>query len=487
MPVWMQPVLGHSQYMRRRLLFALAAFWFSAPAMAAPSDTSIASVWVQYVPGGGAEVRAIVRDAASGCPTLMTGNGTSVAPLTPRAAAAADFPLVCAAHYPAGAKDLRIGFPGDTGGFVADVPGPATGQLRGVDVRRAVPDIVADPQRILVLGDTGCRIKGRALQACNDPLAWPFAALAQAAARLKPDLIIHLGDYLYRESPCPIDFAGCAGSPWGDNWPAWNADFFTPAAPFLASAPIVFIRGNHEDCARSGSGFLRMLGPVAFDPSAACIDHLVPYAVPVGDQTVAVTDTAEGDDTHVDAAVVADFAKDFKAVALLARSAPGHMLWTASHRPIWGVISSDGMAVGGSLNLVEAAGNLGALGAVSLMLSGHIHSFEAINYNKVPPQIVAGHGGDNLDHTPSDLSLAVFQGGAGVAVTNGISIHGFGFLTMTRDANHRDWSIQLYDSDGTPTTLCLLKSGKVSCPTPITPPTQTLTPTVTPAPTPTPQ
>ncbi len=39
--------------------------------------------------------------------------------------------------------------------------------------------------------------------------------------------------------------------------------------------------------------------------------------------------------------------------------------------------------------------------AVSLMLSGHIHSFEAINYEaKIPPQVVAGFGGDNLDVTP---------------------------------------------------------------------------------------
>ena len=79
----------------------------------------------------------------------------------------------------------------------------------------------------------------------------PFAALATAAAALKPDLVIHLGDYLYRETPCPASFAGCAGSPYGDNWAAWNADFFVPGAPLLAAAPWIVIRGNHEDCARA--------------------------------------------------------------------------------------------------------------------------------------------------------------------------------------------------------------------------------------------
>ena len=37
------------------------------------------------------------------------------------------------------------------------------------------------------------------------------------------------------------------------------------------------------------------------------------------------------------------------------------------------------------------------------MLSGHIHTFEAINFNQaVPPQIVAGNGGDALV-TPRNL------------------------------------------------------------------------------------
>ena len=83
---------------------------------------------------------------------------------------------------------------------------------------QTLPVPVANPQRILVVGDTGCRIKGASLQACNDPMQWPFLAVSQAAAGLKPDLIIHVGDYLYRESPCPAGNAGCAGSPWGDNW-----------------------------------------------------------------------------------------------------------------------------------------------------------------------------------------------------------------------------------------------------------------------------
>ncbi len=51
----------------------------------------------------------------------------------------------------------------------------------------------------------------------------------------------------------------CAGSPWGYGWDAWNADFFTPAAPLLAAAPWAAVRGNHESCARAGQGWWRFL------------------------------------------------------------------------------------------------------------------------------------------------------------------------------------------------------------------------------------
>jgi len=61
--------------------------------------------------------------------------------------------------------------------------------------------------------------------------------LAASVAAAKPDLVIHVGDYLYRESACPPRDSGCARSPHGDDWPTWTADFFAPAAPALLAAP----------------------------------------------------------------------------------------------------------------------------------------------------------------------------------------------------------------------------------------------------------
>ncbi|MDE1924033.1 MAG: metallophosphoesterase, partial [Gammaproteobacteria bacterium] len=170
------------------LLLALAAL----PAAA----QRVHSAWMQFTPDGGVEARAVV--AGETCPRLRIDGASR--PMAVRAPRDGDFPTVCAAPVPRGARALSLD-------------------------GRPLPLPRAHPRRILVIGDTGCRIKSGAIQACNDPEAWPFPRLAREEARQKPDLVIDVGDYLYRESPCPQGFAGCAGTPYGDNWPTWRADF----------------------------------------------------------------------------------------------------------------------------------------------------------------------------------------------------------------------------------------------------------------------
>src|SRR5689334_871121 len=246
-------------------------FLIAAIILAATPAFAETQAWVQAVAHGGYEARLLTSDAA--CPMLNSDKGDVT--MAVRAPENGAFPLVCAAPIPAGATKASVG---------------------GV----SLPLPMVAPNRILVLGDTGCRIKGGALQACNDPAAWPFPSVAAAAARLEPDLVVHVGDYLYREEPCPAGNTGCAGSPSGDNWPSWKADFFAPAAPLLAAAPWVILRGNHEDCQRAGLGYLRLLGADAFDPAAPCNPHLAPLLVPLGGVTLAAMDNADAPDTSID-------------------------------------------------------------------------------------------------------------------------------------------------------------------------------------------
>jgi len=430
--------------------------------IAAPG--TLRSAWTQYGPDGVLEARAVVEGDA--CPQLVVD--LRFTEMQRRSQKDSSFLLTCAAAIPKGTKLAALVLRPP----VKAPPGPEanpTAQQAWIDALDEQKEVVPlplpvpDPQRIVVFGDTGCRIKGSALQDCSDPAKWPFARIAAEAARLRPDLVIHVGDYLYRESACPANFAGCAGTPFGDNWQTWDADFFAPAAPLLAAAPWVIVRGNHEDCNRAGPGWLRLLGPGPFDPAAPCIPHLSPYTVPLGTLNLVVMDTAAPPDTSVAQDQVPVLRNE---LAALADARPP--TWLVTHRPIWAAVEGPlGIPAGGNATVIAAAGKDGIPAPVELMLAGHIHTFEAINYAArphVPPQIVAGFGGDMLDETPANLRGTVFQGDSGVSVADGLSIGGFGFLLMTKAGD--DWSIDVHDWQGRIERQCVFHAGRVDCPPP---------------------
>src|ERR1700693_2442318 len=84
--------------------------------------------------------------------------------------------------------------------------------------------------------------------------------------------------------------AMCGGTPAGDNWEAWNADFFTPAAKLLAAAPWGFSRGNHEDCERSWRGWFYYLDPRPWN--GTCERFSSPYLVTLGTFELVMLDSA---------------------------------------------------------------------------------------------------------------------------------------------------------------------------------------------------
>ena len=172
--------------------------------------TSLPPAWLEFGPDGRLIARVIVDGE---CPSLVIDDLD--VDMTRRAPASDAFPVTaCEATVPFGTSSASI--------LNQDLPLPR-GPIR----------------RIAVIGDTGCRVNDweKKYQACNDSEAWPFARVAESVADWHPDLIVHVGDYLYRESPCPTNFGGCEGNLHGDNWATWDADFFDPAASLLGSAP----------------------------------------------------------------------------------------------------------------------------------------------------------------------------------------------------------------------------------------------------------
>jgi hypothetical protein len=408
-------------------------FWIAFATLASlatpanATEPKLVSAWVQMAPGDLAEARAVIDGTT--CP-LVTVDGKKIS-MRLRATSNAAFPnLLCAATLASDVQNVSI-------------------------LGRDLPLPVAVPQKILVIGDTGCRIKGGTVQDCNDPSKWPFPHVAAVAAKLKPDLVIHVGDYLYRESACPSGNSGCAGSPSGDDWPAWSADFFAPAAPLFAAAPLVFVRGNHEECARSGAGWLRLLGPLAVDPKTPCTDHVAPWPLPLGNLTLAVMDDSHAPVLLAPDDLVALYRSDLAAVSHM--TAP---VWLAMHIPIWGIVDLPfGIVTGGNPTLMAAQEPNGIPRNVSLLLAGHIHTFEAIDYDKdAPPQVIAGEGGDLLDTAPRDLSG---RSVGALKITSGLSLPGYGFLLFTR--SRPGWKVHVLSQDGADEAACLLINQHIDC------------------------
>jgi len=146
------------------LLLALAL----AGCATMPSPAPVLPVYAYVLLGPEGRAVARVLTAAAECPSLdVDGRGLPMSvraapatlPLRPGQLKASAFPVrVCEAMMPPGAQRARIG-------------------------DRALPLPKAVPQRIVVIGDTGCRLFAyeQAYQRCNDPAQWPFATVAASA------------------------------------------------------------------------------------------------------------------------------------------------------------------------------------------------------------------------------------------------------------------------------------------------------------------
>ena len=189
---------------------------------ACPARAVMVNRWVQFAPGDTVLIRAIEGDPGHGCPAASV-DGWPVA-LTQRG------PVTTAAEAPKAYFSILMG---------ESAPLPVSGHVAAEVACVPLKMPAAHPRRILVVGDTGCRVTSllSGTQKCNDPQQFPLEFLSSYAATFEPDLIVHVGGFFCREQPCPAGFAGCEGSPAFDNWDSWNADWFAPARNLIAAAP----------------------------------------------------------------------------------------------------------------------------------------------------------------------------------------------------------------------------------------------------------
>ncbi len=434
---------------------------------ASTADTQVQAAWTEIGAGGQTIARAVTL--AGTCPRMAVDGVFSTMAVRAPAATVALRPTASAA-----ADSKPSAFPVTT--CEATVAASATTAFVG---GRALPLPKAAPQRIAILADTGCRMKkaDNAFQPCLDATAWPFATIAATIAGMKPDLVVHIGDYHYRENACPADIAGCKDSPWGYGWDTWAADLFTPAAPLLAAAPWVVTRGNHEECARAGQGWSRFLDVRPFSAAMSCDDPANdaaanvsdPYAVALGADTQLVLFDSAKVGTAGLAATDYKFPiyqDQFRKVAAIAADTSKTTLF-ANHHPILAFAPLAGAAPApGNTGLQAVMKTLNPVSyypeGVKIALHGHVHDFQAINFSTAhPATFVAGNGGDNVDVNLPDPFPAGVTPAPGAVLDRITHTNTFGFMMMERAGS--SWLYRAYDRNGRLLTTCVPTGSKIAC------------------------
>ena len=414
------------------LLAIVATSPSAAQPVSSPFPQAPLHVWTELIDDGVVEARAITT--ANACPDIVADGRAHQ--MAVRAKPDPTFPqTVCAFALPERTATASVG-----------------------EVRLALPKPRID--RIVVLGDTGCRVKGIDVQACNDPRAWPFNLVARRAAAEHPDLVIHVGDYYYRESACPLLYAGCVDTPHGDLWPSWAADFFDPARPLLAAAPWVFARGNHESCSRGWKGWFRMLD--AGPSPDACPGESQPFAVPIGGVTLHILDSADAVDRFAPKGPVALVERQLATIP----GAHAEDAWIVTHRPIWGEVPVLKFGPFGpfnvGLNVTEQAAAKGKdLSSVAMVVSGHIHHFASFDFGKDrPAQLIVGTGGDigeKADTKTTQLDNVMIDG----MEAHTLTFEKYGYFLLERQ--NIGWAGVFKDLDGKVVARCRLVGRELTC------------------------
>jgi hypothetical protein len=287
-------------------------------------------------------------------------------------------------------------------------------------------------RRIAFLGDTGCKIKGSKVQACNSSAAWPFGSIAASIAAERPDLVVHLGDVHYRFQPCPTGMPppGCSGSPFGVNSQTLRADWFTPAAPLFAAAPLVMARGNHENC-DDGDDWVGWFRYFAFGPvPSSCQMFTAPYTVQLtSHQQLIVLDDSSAKDTPTPS-LVKEYRAELDEVVRLAT----RPTWLVSHVPLWQVKRGNA-GEGGVATLEQAMGGLPRPlpPDLHLVISGDVHQFEYLGFGgQHASQLILGDGGVLMSKAVKGTFSGRSVDGAKVLDGRAAAMFGYGVITLPK-------------------------------------------------------
>jgi hypothetical protein len=328
------------------------------------------------------------------------------------------------------------------------------------------------PKTIAIVGDTGCRLKEsltkKSYQDCSDPAVWPYAQVIKSIVKEKPDVIIHLGDYHYREQ-CS------AGKPCQKMTPSigygfnpWELDFFAPSSASFKQAPWILARGNHEDCGRAFLGYRQLLATK--DWNKDCVDYEDPDFIQLGEVLVVNLDSStipDMPDPKPESDILwkqrlDDIGKKIDqkvASAAMTKDKITH-IWMISHKPIYGLVALGKVFAPVNINLRKYFEKASWGKNVELLMAGHIHSSEIMKAKEFPLQVVLGNSGTALDVMPDKISAE------NLSFINyekaKIISHGFGYALLKRDSAG-DYAIEFHNADGSKDFSCHLKNRGQDC------------------------
>lgn len=459
----------------------LLVIWGATPVALAQEIPVVISAYSVAAPrtevASGLVARAILP-AGLTCPSvrvgLLNGNVRLVAMQErprPENTSSAFAPLiVCSAPIPKGARQASIA---------------------GKVIPAAMPREI---QRMALLGDSGCRVTSWEVQNCSDPAQWPLSRIGQSVATDKPDVIVFNGDFFYREAPCPTGQETlCAASPgqipglpFTDSAYGWMADVFVPLAPMLSAAPLVVIRGNHEECSRGGNGYFYFFDPrqgttstcaplmVNGVPTAPAMAPTATYPIDLRVSStrtlrLAIVDSSGGNDLSVSPYAVIQ-RPAYEQAASMAMPGAGRESWLITHRPIFGFASSVFDAPGQAVvwgSADQAAAAWGLLGNYDLVFSSHMHIAEVVQLPGLPSQLILGNAGTLLDPVSGyDLPTQGFTVGPGqtypVPRSAWVDVR-FGYAIATPQEAPGTWRLQMRDPAGADFATCGLRNQQLYC------------------------
>lgn len=373
---------------------------------------------------------------------------------------------VCELGVPLGASDAVL----QQSTVHAAVVHPASRQL-------PLPDWTSTtrPHRIAVIGDTGCQVTSTPATTQDCLHGWPFQPIADNIANgtPRPDLVIHTGDYLYRDDPGnendKFRNPGCDMTGQQFSWDCVVADFFRPAAAMLATVPIALTRGNHEDCSplhptmggAGGAWFRYLADDLRSDGS--CVMYTDPVLIHAGTLNLISVDSAladPADNGSIDPIQRSIYQRQFETVNQLAAQHANQDYFLFTHKPLW---------------MVKAAGSTGATWLtpvlddalarttlhrladnIRLVLSGHVHIYQMLEFTTARlPQLTVGSSGGPLDNGPDDgkvigQQVGIPPRGVTQSITQeqnppgGIGVFGFAILADVAGV----WNLTFHTTNG---------------------------------------